>query len=275
MPILLIVFQLACIAGGMRLAMRLKARDPESTLATAGRRVPYLKAAILLLTLAFAASFMAFCSDAFEQRLPLIVQRDAKLAPTLAALVLFGGLSGFLLKLAFAEEHPRRMRYRVRIVLGNVLLGILVAAQNTPVAPLLADAELDGRVLQTSAFSCGPACVATVARSLGRPLTETQASQLLGTAFSGTTFGQTRYALGRLGIANRTLDGKRPLGDIVPPALLAVDQIYAGPERHLVVLTKQDGDVAVIFDPLTGLQRWPARKLAAIWHGHGIECSKP
>jgi ABC-type bacteriocin/lantibiotic exporter with double-glycine peptidase domain len=131
----------------------------------------------------------------------------------------------------------------------------------------------EGIVLQSHGATCTAAALANIARQRGLVLDERGAVRLLGTTTGGTSPGQMRYALERLGIPFRMLNGRTlHLADVSSPAILFVDHPAVGREGHSVAYMGRAGDRFEIWDPLSGRELWSAADVEERWHGNGIEC---
>jgi uncharacterized membrane protein len=185
----------------------------------------------------------------------------------------FGLVSTLALRTAHRERH--------KLLLASVLLvaAIQVMQWNytRPIAGQLRDeVSPAGMVSQTSPVSCAAASGATILRSFGIAKSERDVAALYGTSILGTSAAQVVYGNARLGIASRKRDlPDRDPARLAPPAMIFVDNPFSGPESHAVAFLGMEGGKAKIWDPLTGLGRFPAPVLASFWKGHGVEFDPP
>lgn len=197
-------------------------------------------------------------------------------------LVGLGGSVGIL------TRHPK---WKMLLVAALCLEGslILTLARNQELAAphLLAEVDDDGVIRQTRSYSSAAAATANLLARLGRPHTEQEMAELLGTTIQGTSPAQVYYGLEKLGLScklreipvqvdtasNETYHDYR---ELEPPAILFVNDPSAGPEGHAVLYWANDerGN-AIVLDSLHGRWVWDYLSLGKVWNGHAIECHLP
>lgn len=107
----------------------------------------------------------------------------------------------------------------------------------------------DGVCIQSTAATCGPCSLATVAKSLGVDLAEQDVARGSFTGMTGTeNWYLMRYAR-RHGLQVR-LARRASLAEVVPPAIIGVT--LEGGAGHFITYLGEEGRRRVIGDPLSG-----------------------
>ncbi len=257
------------------LAARAAARhSPGATIRTIHREAPAVTATAAAAVLVIGALVAVQAYDPLGGRMPLALQVWAPDLTWIAILWTVSFLCAFLAGFGFLSRAPRRMALLPVLVVLNVAFACLVWRGHRPLAgDLSAALAADGHVPQTTPASCAPAAVATVASLHGASMSEQDAARLMRSTTSGTTPGQMRYALARLGFSPRMVRQKRPdIANVNPPAILFVDHPSVGPGPHTVVYVGRRGTELDLWDPLLGSRLLKAAEANAIWAGRGIEC---
>lgn len=176
------------------------------------------------------------------------------------------------------RRDPARRR---SLVLGAILLAVclaIVVRQSLPITNRLGpEAIVDGVVIQTTAFTCAPASIATLARAVlgDTTISERDAVQLAKTTMGGTTTLQEIRAMEALGltpdfVTGLTVDSLVRRG---VPALLHVNEpVAATTIRHAVALLAVDAAArtVVVGNPLYGRQLRRFADLEGYWLGEAI-----
>jgi hypothetical protein len=118
------------------------------------------------------------------------------------------GFLAYLLSLAIlvAYRQAHRERHKLALAAGILLcaFGSYYLRHSLPVYPRLRDVKTsDNVILQTSLFSCAPACAANVLALMGKPATEREMARLAGTTDLGTAPGGIIQSLRLKGVAAR------------------------------------------------------------------------
>lgn len=274
MPWNLLAVQLIGTGIGVVLGGRITLRFPDIQLESLLRRVPVLRVLTVFGAVVVAAVMALEASDSLCQWLPLLWQRHRAAANWMMASGLFGLACGFLLAIAVQTRHDQRRLVLAATMAGHALFAITHFEKHGDVsAQLWVRQTSDGIVLQSHGATCTAATLANIARRYGPALDERGAVRLLGTTTGGTSPGQMRYALDRLGIPFRTLNVRTlHLADVSAPAILFIDHPVVGREGHSVAYMGPAGDGFEIWDPLTGRELWSTTDVESRWHGNGIEC---
>ena len=274
MPWKLLAVQLMAMGIGVALGRRITSRIPDIQLESLFQRVPLLHVVTVLGAAVLAAVMALEASDAPCQWLPLLWQRHRAAANWMIASGLFGLAAGFLSAVAVRTGHDQRRLVLACTLAGHAIFAITHVQKYGDVSAWLSVRETpDGIVLQSHPATCTAATLANIARQSGLVLDERGAVRLLGTTSAGTNRGQMRYALERLGIPFRMIDGRTTrLGDVSAPAILCVDHPAVGREGHSVAYMGRVQDRFEIWDPVSGRELWSEADAESCWHGHGIEC---
>lgn len=221
----------------------------------------------------------------------------ARLLPVSAAII-YSNMSAPLAALSagWAAHMPNTPFWR-RAIMVTLLGGGSLTAIFWPLlsiavrpAPTGGDDWTQGVAQQTSWATCSPAAAATLLRTAGINVSESQMIPLCLTDGSGTpTLGLYRgiklvaEQQGRnVEIIDATLDELLAADNW--PALLSVklplgteDRRYAdqwgwipGMGHSVVVMRSADPDQVWVGDPSVGLERWSRRDLEILWHGDGL-----
>jgi hypothetical protein len=197
-------------------------------------------------------------------------------------------MPSFAIGLLVALEWPgRRTVRRLRTMAAGCL--VLLAAwgylewRSIPVTGLLGEAAIhDGVVMQTTAYTCAPATIATLARATGLDtgMTERAVVGIARTTREGTTTLAEIRAMRLLGMAPRF--GRRLTPDslvaIRRPALLHVDEpVGAATIRHAVALLGVDPRrrTVTLGNPLHGRQLKSFDELRGYWIGEAVFATAP
>ncbi|MCG8587195.1 MAG: cysteine peptidase family C39 domain-containing protein [Pirellulales bacterium] len=265
------VFFVAATAYGFRSARR----DPELTLENALHRSWALVVVLVTATVVFAVTLAAEFYDPICQQLPLIIQRYVGWIAWGVLLVAFAAMAGFAWSLSQAWGKERSGRLLAALIALNVVLAVFAYRWLAPIAHQLGPGKVvDGIVMQTSGETCVAASLANVARHFGISLDERQAAELLLTSREGTTRGQLRYALSRLGLSFKTVSVDA-LSDVTPPAVLFVDHSTVGHEGHAAIFMRRLPHAYEIWDPIDGREFWTEAESRKSWHGNAIEVTGP
>lgn len=205
-----------------------------------------------------------------------VLYGEAALWP-LIQLVASSGL-GLIITLEWPGRKDKR---RLRNMLSGTFALLLAAAfllyRDLPVSGILGEAQVSGDVvMQTTAYTCAPATIATLMRAMGdSTVTERDAARLAGTSRMGTSSLQEVRAMKRLGMNPRFARGLTPesLAASGSLALLHVDEPVASTTiRHAVALLSVDGPgrTIIIGNPLHGRQVVSFDSLRGYWLGEAV-----
>lgn len=180
------------------------------------------------------------------------------------------GLVGALLGIMFASDklRPNKINGCILIIWSVVSFTLLL----TPFMKQLYDAVdysslenkwKDGICLQTSGYTCVPACTATMVHLLGGKVTEAELARAAGTIRSGTEYWYMKRALRKRGYEPKY----RIIYSIKDAPVPSILGVHMGNLGHAVVLLHKDKDNVVIGEPLTGRREYT-------WHFFN-DCYKP
>ena len=154
---------------------------------------------------------------------------------------------------ASAKLRPARLNPPILAACTLITMGLLV----TPFAKQLFFATdytslenkwKDDICIQTSGYTCVPACAATVVKSQGGNLTEPQLARDAGTTKRGTEVWYLIRALRRKGFESK-LNRTRSIQDAPVQSIVGVS---IGRTGHVVVLLSKDKYGVTIAEPLRG-----------------------
>lgn len=119
----------------------------------------------------------------------------------------------------------------------------------------LGDKWQDGVCLQSTKYTCVPACAVTYMRLHGWPATEKQLARAMGTTSRGTEMWYLMRALRKRGYEPQ-FSHVRSVKDAPVPSIIGV---HIGDIGHVVVLLSKDKTGATVGEPLNGRHRytWP------------------
>jgi hypothetical protein len=167
--------------------------------------------------------------------------------------------TGFLAGLLH-EEFSSNVKFR-RIAGRWFFPGLMVMGLSIPYAkPLVRrpnwnqfqDKWSDGVCLQSSEFSCGPACAATLLYSFGKPGNEEQIARSSYTSRSGTENWYLARTLRKCGLKVQFIYNSNTNEPWPFPAIAGVRVPSASNSGHFITLLDRVGDKYVIGDPLEG-----------------------
>jgi hypothetical protein len=268
-------------AAGALECNRLLKRHADLRMENALVRAPYLWVLIplcLLLLLAnVAAIVVRIMRPALYWGFPLWLDYSIMQIQWCILTGIFAFTFGFSSVLAWRTAHRERHKVVIASVLLVAAIQIMQWNYTRPVTEKLKDdISPAGMVSQTSPVSCAAASGATILRTFGQPRTEREVASFYGTSMLGTSAAQIIYGNTRLGIVSRKVDVQdRDPSRLATPAMIFIDNPFAGPESHAVAFLGMKQGRAAVWDPISGLILYDARQLAAVWKGHGIEFDKP
>lgn len=172
------------------------------------------------------------------------------------------GLAAGILGVMFASAKLRPAKLNAPILAVSALLTLALVL--TPFAKqllyavdygALGDRWQDGVCLQTTKYTCVPACTATYMRLHGWPAAEQELARSVGTTSRGTEMWYLMRALRRRGY-EPVFSHARSVKDAPVPSIIGV---HIGDIGHVVVLLSKDETGATVGEPLTGRHRytWP------------------
>jgi hypothetical protein len=262
------------LIGVVGAALLLIRRGGLLTLANVHREFPWLAIASIGGIALIGFLFVAARFEAIGDLLPLSIAARAGIGARLGLALVCGSLAGFAATLAWSTHDPQRVTVTVLGLVMNAAVLAALIRNDRPIPVELGDRiSPDGVVLQTSRSTCAAATLANLARLLGLALDERAAAAILGTTANGTSSGQIRYALSRLGLGSRSVPrGRVDLDRLAAPAFLFLEHSAAPEERHAVAFVGRRDEGYEIWDPAEGRVVWDAA-LAAEWRVRGaIEC---
>lgn len=282
MSLLSVLFFAFALAIGALVGRRLAARGFTAENALKGRQhIAYL----ILLAIAAAFALLYYSSRlSFIAWLPttVLLYGEESVWPLVTSMATFS------LGLVVALEWPgRRDSKRLRTLAVGV--GVLLLAlgylgwRSLPVTGILGEPRVhNGVVMQTTAYTCAAATIATLVRAVGLDtgMTELAVVAVARTTREGTTtLGEIR-AMRALGLEPRL--GRRLTPDslvaIGPLALLHVDEpVGATTIRHAVALLGIDSArrTVTLGNPLHGRQLKGFDELKGFWLGEAVFVTAP
>lgn len=267
--LLIILFILA----GFLECKRLLSKDPTLDMKTILKKAPYLYVLIPLSVIFLIAANLNRPYLTWD--LPLWLQYCYTALTWGAIIAMFAFTFSLASVLAFRTKH--RERWKI-VIAGALFIGVVQILQwnyTRPIAPQLKDIEgSSGLVFQSNDASCAAASAANIARMFGIRKTEKKMAELLGTTAAGTSAAQIIYGMRKIGFSCRKVE----IADSNPqkiklPAMMFVNNQFAGPESHAVTYVRFRNGKAEIWDPLEGKLLYSKSELAKVWHGRAIEFS--
>lgn len=173
------------------------------------------------------------------------------------------GLIGALLGIMFASDklRPGKLNNSILIVCCTLALTLLTTPFMKQLFYAVDYSSLenswkDGVCLQTSSYTCVPACAATVIHLLGGNATEAELASAAGTIQNGTEYWYLKRALSKRGY-EATYRHYRSIKDVPVGSILGV---HVGGLGHVVVLLQENKDGMVIGEPLLGKNKFTYRR---------------
>lgn len=263
------------LALGATLGRRLAARGLTAQNALVGRQL----LAYAILIFAGGAGLLLFYAPrlAWMPTVAVLYGEGAVLHAARAA-------AAFALTLLITLEWPgrREPKRRRQLLVGGAALLLLAGYLGFRAIPLRLSVERlwihDGVVMQSTAYTCAPASIATLVRWFGGDTLATEASvaSIAGTTREGTsTFAEVR-TMRRLGFAPRYARRLTPESLAVAgyPALLHVDEPVASGVtiRHAVALLEvnHESRTVLVGNPLHGRQVKRFGELEGYWTGEAV-----
>lgn len=183
------------------------------------------------------------------------------------------GFASGMLGIIFASEKLRPAKLNIPIIiLCSIFSIILVTAPfikqlyGSVNYTTLKNSWSDGICLQTSGYTCVPACVATVIRFQGGHITEPELARCAGTTSTGTESWYIKRALRKRGYDLRFHKAKS-VREV--PANSIVGVTYTG-IGHVVVLLRKTAQGVVIGEPLRGRRSYTWRVFQRNYHPDGV-----
>jgi len=175
------------------------------------------------------------------------------------------------------RREPRRLRTLLAAGAVLVLAVTYLGWRQLPLVNALGAARLvDGVVMQTTSYTCGPASIATLARASGMTdVDERRVVELAGTSRGGTTSLAEIRAMRRLGLEPEFARHLTP-ADLAADGRLAVlhvdEPVLTAKIRHAVALLAVDSTrrTITIGNPLYGRQVKSWDDLRGYWIGEAI-----
>jgi hypothetical protein len=269
-----VTIALLCGLLAARGARRLR---PHATIRSVHRELPLVAAVPIAAVLLAGALIAVQAWNRLGRELPLWLQRWAPDLFWTGILCAASFLCAFLAGFAWLQRLPRRRLLVVMVAALELALVTTAWRLRRPIAADLAGTVApQGYVTQTTPQSCAPAAIATIANLYGGSVSERDAALLLRTTASGTTPGQMRYALARLGFSVSDVSTNPPdVGSVLAPAILFVRHPSLGPGPHTVAYLGRRGAAYEIWDPMLGRRLMAESELDTIWTGRGLECRPP
>jgi len=153
------------------------------------------------------------------------------------------------------HKHPWMKRQLRNFTVPAILAVVIGAPYVKPVIRPLNTKQLrenweDGVCIQSTPSTCGPASAATIARALGRPVTEAELARESLSYAGGTENWYLARALRRRGFAVDFCFYEPDAGSLPTPTIAGV-KLPQG-TGHFIALLTYDGTNYVCNDPLTG-----------------------
>lgn len=190
-------------------------------------------------------------------------------AHTLPGAEMTSGLVGAILGIMFASSQlrPGKLNAPILVVCTLIAAGLLVAPFAKQLLrgvdySTLENRWEDGICLQTSSYTCVPACTATLIRMQGGKVTERELARAAGTTQTGTETWYMARALKQWGYEPR-YHHLRSIKNAPVPSIIGVN---LGDIGHVVVLLAKDKNGVTIGEPLRGRRTYN-------WHAFH-ECYK-
>ena len=272
LPIWISVFTiLASLGLGVKYGNRLYKRGVTLSAHVRTRDLPLIPVSLLSFVALLAAMNFVGARPHLSWYIPQII--DYSIMGILWTLKLF--MVAFALTAITRLAWRTRHRYRRSLLVFTILVIAIVEGTTRyaqqPFLPELRDSVVDGVVLQTGASTCAAAACATISRSLGRSITETEMAETLHTSWAGTSPAQIVHGMRSLGFIAKKRDiPSRDLSEVVPPAVLLIDW-GPEPDGHAIVFEGGSSDQWLIADPRSGHITYTNETIKANWRGHAIE----
>lgn len=169
------------------------------------------------------------------------------------------GLIGALLGVMFASASLRPYKFNGSILIVCSVVSVMLLSlpflshlYNALDYSTLNDQWAKDICLQTSGYTCVPACFATMIRMQGGNITEKQLAQAMGSSMDGTEVWYLKRGLRKFGYEPK-IHHCRSVEKAPVPCILSV---VATGIPHVVVLLNKDSNGVVIGEPLRGKRRY-------------------
>jgi len=148
-----------------------------------------------------------------------------------------------------------------------------------PVLGQLGKEEIDksGVVLQTTGSTCAPACLATLLRLYGKPITEAEAVLAMGIGSNGSYDDEMVRGAKAVGFSAARAEKRATLEGIAAidrPLILSI-KYFGEWDLHAVGLLGLTSDTLYIADPLIGLREYDRRTFHEHWRGPAVHLGPP
>lgn len=181
----------------------------------------------------------------------------------------------FLAALSWQMQPQQRQRILVSFIAVLAWVGVESARawvnQPYPSDKLFARVARDGSILQSSGVTCVAASLANVMHGLGRPITEQEAAEVLGTRRSGTSDYQILKALNHYDLDFRLVSvSPETLKTLPKPIFISIDLFGI---NHSVIIDGVDDEGNLLgVDPTVGRVVYtPARMAKLLNSPRGIQ----
>lgn len=129
----------------------------------------------------------------------------------------------------------------------------------------LTDRWKDGVCIQTSRYTCVPACTATYLRLLGVRTTEAQLARMAGTTRTGTEYWYLARALRKMGYE----PARKDISSVRTAPVPSILGVVYGDTGHVVVLLGKDDMGATIAEPLRGRRHYSWSTMGRCYESDG------
>ncbi|MCE5199260.1 hypothetical protein LLG39_09825 [bacterium] len=194
-------------------------------------------------------------------------------AHTLPGVEASSGLVGALLGIMFASSklRPSKLNFPVLSFCTILASGLLIAPFAKQLLYGVDYSNLtnkwnNGICLQTSSYTCVPACVSTLIRMQGGNIAEPELARAAGTTKHGTETWYLARALKKRGYKAH-FHNVRSLRNAPVPSVVSVN---LGDIRHVVVLLAKDENGLTIGEPLRGRHSYKWSVFQKSYHPDGM-----
>jgi|GEM_PF-3458080 len=182
------------------------------------------------------------------------------------------GLTGALLGVLYASSklRPGKLNAPILTACTMIFLGLLIAPFAKQMIyginySILENRWHDGICLQSSSYTCVPACITTLIRMQGGHITEPELASAAGSTSRGTEMWYMMRALRKPGYELR-VHHVNPIQKAPVPSVIGVK---LGDIGHVVVLLAKDKDGPVIGEPLRGRHKYTWKVFRKSYHPDG------
>lgn len=184
----------------------------------------------------------------------------------------------FVLQWNLATERVRLKRALWAIVPSILIMTGVEAYHLWPMALQVNESLISrhGVVIQTTGYTCAPASLATLMRLYGKPMTEVDASVLVGGGMGGSFDDEITAGAKAAGFPD-ALPWTGNLDAIASEDLPLIVSIRFHDvwDMHAVALIGLSSTTVTLADPMGGLRRIPRDRFHEHWRGRGVRFGRP